>query len=109
LDVAQSPVQWILALFLFTRIDRLDRHLFDQHLQFIMPHFLDIPVVSKGLAHQGHWFAGSVDSGVLRCLDNSHLLEDVFAFLEKIAGEGNVLFETHHGMRMQLYGPFWRY
>jgi hypothetical protein len=29
--------------------------------------------------------------------------------LEKIAGEGNVLFETHHGMGMQLYGPFWRY
>lgn len=109
LNVAQSPVQWILALFLFTRIARLDRHLLDQHLQLIMSHFLGISVVSKGLAHQSHGFTGSVDSEVLRCLDNSHLLEDVFAFLKQIAGEGNVLFETHHGMRMQLYSSFWRY
>jgi hypothetical protein len=109
LDVAQSSVQWILALFLFTRIARFYWHLLNQHLQLVMSHFLDISVVSKCLAHQSHRFACSVNSGVLRCLDNSHLLEDIFAFLKEIAGERNVLFETHHGMGMQFYSPFWRY
>ncbi len=89
-------------------IARLGRHFLDQHLQLIVRHLLYISIVSVRLAHQGYRFAGSVDPGVLRGLDHSHLLEDVFAFLKQIAGQGNVLLEAYHGMRIQIYRPFWR-